>query len=44
MPVGGTPVWIAPELFDENSHLSRESDIYAFGMLAYEVLSHWALL
>ena len=36
--IGGTPGWMAPELFDaENSCPSRESDIYAFGMVVYEV-------
>jgi len=34
---GGTPQWMAPELFDGESSPSRESDIYALGMVIYEV-------
>ena len=35
--MGGTLRWMAPELFDGESRPSRESDIYALGMVTYEV-------
>ena len=35
--LGGTLQWMAPELFSEKSSPSKESDIYAFGMVIYEV-------
>ena len=35
--LGGTLQWMAPELFDGRSRPSRESDVYAFGMVIYEV-------
>ena len=34
---GGTLQWMAPELFNDDQHPSKASDIYAFGMVAYEV-------
>ena len=34
---GGTYRWMAPELFDGKSRPSKESDVYAFGMVIYEV-------
>jgi len=34
---GGTIRWMAPELYDEKSSPSKESDIYALGMVVYEV-------
>ena len=34
---GGTPRWMAPELFDGKLSPSKESDIYALGMVTYEV-------
>ena len=34
---GGTYQWMAPELFSESSRPSKESDVYALGMVAYEV-------
>lgn len=34
---GGSYRWMAPELFDGKSRPSRESDIYALGMVIYEV-------
>jgi len=34
---GGTLPWMAPELFDGKSRPSKESDIYALGMVIYEV-------
>jgi len=37
---GGTLQWMAPELFNEKSSPSKESDIYALGMVVYEVGSH----
>jgi len=41
---GGTIRWMSPELLDpvrfgSNSHLSRESDCYALGMVIYEILT-----
>ena len=36
-PVESTYEWAAPELFSENSRPSKASDIYAFGMIVYEV-------
>ena len=37
-PLGrGTYRWLAPELFDGELRPSRESDIYALGMVIYEV-------
>ena len=35
--LGGTLQWMAPELLDGESRPSKESDIYAFGMVIYEV-------
>ena len=35
--LGGTLPWMAPELLDGTSPPSSESDIYALGMVAYEV-------
>ena len=34
---GGTVPWMAPELFDGESRPSKESDIYALGMVIFEV-------
>ena len=34
---GGTYRWMAPELFDGVSRPSKESDVYALGMVIYEV-------
>eukprot|EP00457_Paulinella_chromatophora_P000567 gb/GEZN01000567.1/.p1 GENE.gb/GEZN01000567.1/~~gb/GEZN01000567.1/.p1 ORF type:complete len:1268 (-),score=185.79 gb/GEZN01000567.1/:244-4047(-) len=34
---GGTSAWMAPELFVENKVASQETDIYAFGIVMYEV-------
>lgn len=34
---GGTLLWMAPELLEGGSRPSRESDIYSFGMVVYEV-------
>ena len=34
---GGTLLWMAPELFGDGVHPSKASDIYAFGMVTYEV-------
>ena len=39
---GGTPQWMAPELFDGKSRPSKESDIYALGMVIYEVRTLYA--
>jgi len=42
---GGLIPWMSPELLDpksfglENSHLTKQSDCYALGMVAYEILS-----
>ena len=37
----GTLRWMAPELFEDGSRPSKASDIYALGMVAYEVGSHY---
>ena len=34
---GGTIQWMAPELYDKKSSPSKESDMYALGMVVYEV-------
>ena len=39
----GTLRWMAPELFQDDSRPSKVSDIYAFGMVAYEVGPHLVL-
>ena len=36
-PGGGTLRWAAPELFEVGTVNTKESDIYAFGVLAWEV-------
>ena len=41
---GGTPQWMAPELFDGESRPSRESDIYSLGMVIYEVCTSFTWL
>jgi len=35
----GTPRWMAPELFVDKPRFTYESDVYAFGMTIYEVIS-----
>ncbi|KAF9642474.1 kinase-like protein, partial [Thelephora ganbajun] len=37
--VGGTPGYMAPELFSEGAKTSKETDMYAFGMVVYEVIT-----
>jgi len=37
---GGTIRWMAPELFTDDQHPSKASDIYALGMVIYEVGFH----
>ena len=43
----GSPRWMAPELFDpevaglNSSRPSNASDVYAFGMVVYEVFLEW---
>jgi len=37
---GGTLRWMAPELFTDNPHPSKASDVYALGMVIYEVGFH----
>ena len=39
MGFGGTFGYIAPELFSEGSMPSKEADMYAFGMVIYEVIT-----
>lgn len=39
MGIGGTPGYIAPELFLEGAQASKEADMYAFGMVIYEVIT-----
>ena len=36
---GGTFGYMAPELFNEDARDSKEGDMYAFGMLVYEVIT-----
>jgi len=38
---GGTLRWMAPELFNDGSHPSKASDVYALGMVTYEVGLHY---
>jgi serine/threonine protein kinase len=35
----GTPVYMAPEQFHENSKLTPQADIYSFGVVLYEMLT-----
>ena len=35
----GTPFYMAPELFEDEGHFSTGIDVYAFGILAYEIVS-----
>jgi len=37
--VGGSVRWMAPELFEGSSHASTASDIYALGMVLYEIVT-----
>ncbi|KZP27275.1 kinase-like protein [Athelia psychrophila] len=37
--VGGTLLWMAPELFDKSPKVTKASDIYALGMVFYEMFS-----
>lgn len=37
--VAGTPFWMAPELLREESSNTTESDIYAFGVVIFEIFS-----
>ena len=37
--VGGTIGWMAPELFCPDDRVSKEADMYAFGMVVYEVIA-----
>jgi len=39
MSVQGTPVYMAPELLDEDEMSDRRVDVYAYGIVAYEVLT-----
>jgi serine/threonine protein kinase len=34
--IAGTPIYMAPELLRGESRPTRESDVYAFGILIYE--------
>ncbi len=36
----GTILWMAPELFEGEAKFSEASDVYAYGMTLYEILSH----
>ena len=43
-PAGlGTLRWMAPELFEDDPRPSKASDIYALGMVTYEVGPHCVL-
>jgi serine/threonine protein kinase len=35
----GTPLWMAPELFDDEPKMTTYSDIYSFGMVLWELAS-----
>ncbi|KAJ1331050.1 serine/threonine-protein kinase 24/25/MST4 [Microdochium nivale] len=35
----GTPHWMAPELFDQNTQYGTEVDIWAFGSMVFEIAS-----
>ena len=35
----GTPLYMAPELFDDDCHYGPEVDVYSFAILAYEIVS-----
>ncbi len=37
--VSGTPEYLAPEEFDQNSHSPEARDVYAFSMTAYQILA-----
>lgn len=38
----GTPLYMAPELWnDEETHFGASIDVYAFSMLAYEIVTGW---
>jgi serine/threonine protein kinase len=37
--VSGTPHYAAPELFDENAPLTPKVDVWAFGLIVYEILT-----
>ena len=37
--VGGTIGWMAPELLLPGDRVSKEADMYAFGMVVYEVIA-----
>ena len=34
---GGTLRWAAPELLEKERVISKEADVYAFGMVVFEV-------
>lgn len=37
--ITGTPLYMAPELFEDDNHFSPSIDVYAFSMLAYEIVT-----
>ncbi len=36
---GGTVLWLAPELFDDEPKITTASDIYSFGMVLWELVT-----
>jgi serine/threonine protein kinase len=42
--VAGTPIFMAPELLRGESRPTRESDVYAFGILIYESVQRLCIL
>lgn len=34
-----TPLYMAPELFENDDHFSSAVDIYAFALIAYEIVT-----
>jgi serine/threonine protein kinase len=37
-----TTRWASPELLEEDTHPTRESDVWAFGCVCYEVCADWS--
>ena len=40
LPQGYTPGWAAPEVLMESDEITREADMFAFGMVVIEVGFH----
>ena len=35
----GTPLYMAPEMYENNMHYNQGVDVYSFGLIAYEIVS-----